>query len=601
VRLTALFGLALLVASALAVTAAAGLSAEPSRPDSVLHVGWTAEPDNLNPFIGYETSAVEVFHLNYDLLVEHRASDLRPVPGLATTWTHSADGRIWTFRLRRGVRWHDGVPFTAADVVFTFEYIMRNKLANFIDYTEGIESVEAVDDHTVRFVCSEPKANMLGMMVWIVPKHIWSKVSPQAAAGSFRNSPPIVGTGPFQVQEWSRGEFVRLKANPDYWRGAPKVHEVVFALYQNADTMAQDLRSHALQVAWDIPSAQFRQIGETPGLASVGGVVNGFTYLGFNCYTGAGSLGSPVLRDWRFRNALNYAVDKQRICTVAYDDHATPATTIIRSGYYPASLDWHWQPPADRVYGFDLAKANALLDAAGYGDSDGDGTRDHAGRPIALRLYARSESAAELRVARLVAGWFTKLGLRIDLEVMDEAAIFDRIYNYHGDTFTPDYDLLLWYWDSEPDPNFILSVLTSGQVGWGSDTQWSDPRYDRLYARQQTTMDQQARKQVVWRMQEVVLRQSPYIPLTYPQWLEGFNTGQWRGWVRSPADVGPVIYSMYNVDTYLSVEPFATAPEADGARGTVIAALMAVVAIASAIVLILVWRRRRHVEEIQED
>jgi ABC-type transport system substrate-binding protein len=202
-----------------APTAAGGASPSPSGTVT-LHVGWTAEPDNLNPFIGFETSVLEMFHLNYDFLVGFRASDLQPVPELATSWSHSSDGKVWTFKLREGVKWQDDVPFTAKDVAFTYNYIVKNQMSNFMNYTDNLEKVEVVDDHTVRFVCSKPKANMLGQVVWILPEHIWSKVSPKAAARTYPNNPPLIGTGPFKLVEWKKGQYVRMVANKDYWRGS---------------------------------------------------------------------------------------------------------------------------------------------------------------------------------------------------------------------------------------------------------------------------------------------------------------------------------------------------------------------------------------------
>ena len=104
------------------------------------------------------------------------------MPGLATSWSHSPDGKTWIFHLRHGVTWQDGVPFTAKDVVFTFNYIVKNQMTNFTTYTDLIKDVVALDNYTVRIDCIKPKANMLGMVIWIVPAHIWSKVSPKAGS-----------------------------------------------------------------------------------------------------------------------------------------------------------------------------------------------------------------------------------------------------------------------------------------------------------------------------------------------------------------------------------------------------------------------------------
>ncbi len=582
------------------VGGALGSSASPSPvAAATLHVGWTAEPDNLNPMIGFETSALEIFHLNYDFLVGFKASDLQPTPELATSWTHSADGKVWTFDLRHGVKWQDGQPFTSADVVFTFETVMKNQIGNYVGYTEYIKTVKALDPYTVQFTCSKAKTNMLGMPIFIVPQHIWGKLSGAQIAKSYPNKIPIVGTGPFQVVEWKRGQFVRMVANKDYWRGAPKVGQIVFSLYTNADTMVADLKSGALQAAWDIPQAEFGPIGSAPDLTSIGGVLNGFNHMGCNCYAGNASLGNPVLKDWRFRQALNWAIDRQKVVSIGYSGHATPATTIIRSGYYKPPLDWHWQPPAAETYAYDPAKAKAALDAAGYKDTNGDGIRDYKGKPITLRLFARTQSSTDQRVGKLLTGWLDAIGLKIDYQVIDEGALTDKIYNFKGNTFAPDYDLFLWYWYSDPDPNFILSVLTTGQIGSWSDTSFSDPEYDSLYAQQQTTVDQQARLQIIWRMQQIAYQKSPYITLTYPQWLEGYNDGQWTGWVKTPSGDGPIIYTEYNIDSYLFANPVAAASSATSSSSTGLYAAVAAGAAVLVVVVLLVVRarRRRTVEE----
>jgi peptide/nickel transport system substrate-binding protein len=601
-----LLAVAALLACALAGGVASAYGTDAAFPAAspaaatVLHVGWTAEPDNLNPMVGYETSALEIFHLNYDYLVGFRASDLQPTPELADSWTHSPDGKVWTFKLREGVEWQDGEPFTADDVVFTFRTIIEDEVSNYVGYTEFIETVKAIDPSTVRFTCSKPKTNMLGMPIPIVPEHIWSKLTAAQITNTFANDPPMIGTGPYQVVEWKRGEYVRAVANKNYWRGAPKADEVIWSLYKNQDTMAADLKSGAIQVAWDIPQAQFDGLDSDANLAAIGGVLNGFNHMGINCYTGKASLGNPALKDAAFRRALNWAIDKQKVVDIGYFGHAEPATTIIRASYYKPPLDFHWQPAEGEVYAFDPARAGSELDAAGYRDTDGDGVReDKAGKPIELRLFARSQSATDQRVGKLIAGWLEAVGVKIDFQVIDEGAMSDMIFNFKGDTFAPDYDLFLWYWYSDPDPNFILSVLTEAQIGSWSDTQWSDAEYDRLYTQQQTTLDAETRKELVWKMQQIAYDQSPYITLTYPEWLEAYNDTQWTGWVRTPSGDGPVIYTQYNIDSYLFAEPkpagAETTSDGSGSTGVIVAVVVAVVAAAGVTVMI-VRRRRRAVE-----
>ena len=143
------------------------------------------------------------------------AKTLAPRPELATSWSVSPDGKTWTFQTRQGVKWQDGVPFTAADVAFTFNYIVKNNLSNLAVYTDGITGAKATGPNTVQIYTKAPKANMLRMVVPILPQHIWSKVSGKAASTSFQNKPPIIGTGPFQVVDWKPGTVRPPQGQPE--------------------------------------------------------------------------------------------------------------------------------------------------------------------------------------------------------------------------------------------------------------------------------------------------------------------------------------------------------------------------------------------------
>ncbi len=182
-------------------------------------------------FVSYE-----IWALNYDLLVGFRAKDwpTSPASGWRPTGRPPDDGKVWTFTITDKAKWQDGEPLTAADVAFTYNYVIENEMGLFIDYVKFITKVEATDDTHVVFTCSKPKANMLGLWIPILPEHIWSKIPPKDAEKSFKNPPPIIGSGPFQTVEVKKGSFVRMVANKDYWKGAPKIDEVIFQTYQNA-------------------------------------------------------------------------------------------------------------------------------------------------------------------------------------------------------------------------------------------------------------------------------------------------------------------------------------------------------------------------------
>ena len=566
-----------------------------------LHIGWVQEPDNLNPFIGIQGTDYMLWHMNYDFLVGFDADTLEPRPELATAWEVSDDGLEWTFTIRDDATWHDGVPVTAKDVAFTFNYINENELLNMAAYTDGITKAEVIDDTHVEITTSAPKANMLQMVVPILPEHIWSKVGGKAATTSYQNKPPIVGNGPFQIVEWQKGKFVRLEANPDYWGGAPKVDEVIFQLYTNPDTMAQDLKLGTIDGAINVPAAQFTQLSGIEGIEANNATSWQFTEIGMNCYDSPDSLGNPVLLDPEFRKAINWAVDRDKVVSVAMNGYATAGSTLI----VPYSK-YHWEPPAESLFTYDPAKANELLDAAGYQDTDGDGFRETKdGEKLSLRFYATSDAPENQTAGKLIVGWLKDVGIKLEYQVLDAGALIDAQYNYKGNTYAPDWDLFIWYWTQDVDPQFMLGIYTPQQVEGWNDCLWTDPEYTELNTQQSQTIDEAARKPIVERMQQIFYESAPYAILAYPFQLEAYDTARWQGWVHVPGNAtgeqqGAVLYSYNNIDTYRFVEPVAeTAAASESSNITVIVIIIAVVATLVMVIIGIVLRVNRRRSETE--
>ena len=553
--------LLLLLAAGVVGVARAGASSSPVPAEKVtLHIGWVQEPDNLNPFIGIQGTDYMLWHMNYDFLVGFDAKTLEPRPELATAWEVSPDGKVWTFTIRSDSKWQDGVPVTARDVAFTFNYINDNQLLNLSTYTNGITKAEVVDDTHVKIYTKAPKANMLRMVVPILPEHIWSKVTGKAATTSYQNKPPIVGDGPFQVVEWQKGKFVRLAANPTYWGGKPKVDEVILELYTNPDTMAQDLKLGTLDGAVDIPPAQFKPLNGQDGITTSKSTSWNFIELAMNSYDSPNSKGNPVLKDQQFRTAVNWAVDRQKVVNVAYQQYATLGSSLV----VPYSK-YHWEPPAGEAFGYDPAKARQILDAAGYKDVNGDGFREtKGGKKLVLRFYATTDSTQNQTAGKLIVGWLKDVGIKLDFQVIDSGALINYQYEYTGNTYTPDWDMFIWYWVQDVDPNFIVDIYTPQQIEGWNDCLWTDPEYTRLNAQQATTIDETKRIPIVQQMQQIFYQGAAYAILAYPYQLEAYNTDKWQGWVHVPGAApdgqqGAVIYNYNNIDTYRFVEPKAAA------------------------------------------
>ena len=592
-RLPLLLAAVLLVGLALAGPGAAQ-SPSPAAGQTTLKVGWDIEPDNLNPFVGYEQSSYEIFHLEYDFLTNYSAAHLETEPGLATSWSHSANGLVWTFKIRSGVKWQDGVPLTAHDVAFTYTFMMKYKLQAFMSALAGIKTVTAPDDTTVVITCSRPKADILSMWVPILPEHIWGRFHSYLQAYNFANNPPIVGSGPFQIVQWVRGQYIRCVANKSYWGGAPKVDQLYFALYTNETTMATDLEKGKIQLAIDLPPALIKGMQTDKSISVQACAQKAFDYLSFNCYTGP-SGGNPVLRDWKFRNALNWAIDRQKLVELAYDGYATPGSTLFEPNFYDPKLDWHWTPPASEAYTFDLQKASQLLTAAGYPLVNGV-RLNKQGKPIVLRLWARTESPSSQVMGKLITGWFEQLGLKIKFSVHDDSILTDAELNYVGQTYKPDYDMYIWYWEpSGSDPGRRLGYFTTAQIQDENDCCWSDPQYDKLFQEQASTLDPQQRKQIVWQMEKIFYQQTPYIVLDYPKLLEGWNVGSWTGWERIPTPDGAVAFLSDNVDNYRLVGPKPAAAASSGMSAASVAGIVIVVVAVVALIVVVLLRRRRNI------
>ena len=609
--------LVLLVVAAVAVLGlawameSAGASESPAAVASadagkvIYKVGWTRQPDNLNPFIGYESPAFEMWYLSYDSLVGYDPKTLSPMKGeestgLATDWTVSDDGLVWTFTLRKNAKWDDGVPLTAKDVAFTYNYVIENEMSNYTAYTNLIEKATAVDDYTVEFVCSKPKPDMIRHWLPILPEHIWSKISAKEAGQSYPNTPPYVGSGPFTVVEWKKNNYVHLVANPSWWGPKPKIDEIYFTYYTNGDSMLQDLKAGNIDGACNLIPAQVKQLQSEPGITARDIVTDGFDELAFNCYEGP-SKGHPALKDAKFRQALNYAVDLQKVADLVFMGSTTAGTTIIPPNYY-RDPDWHWEPPADVKYTYDPEKAKAALDAAGYPDSDGDGRREYEGEPIELRLVARSESTEEQQMAKLIAGWFQDVGIKVKLETMDSSTLTATILAEEKGVLTPDYDMFIWGWYLDFDPGSMLSYFTKSQIGNWSDSFWTDAEYEQLYKQQGEELDPAKRKEYIDRMQQILYEQSPYIVTDYRPDFEAYNTDKWQGYIAIPDPNGNTLVPPFGNGGYanfLTIEPkTAVATEESGgssATWIIVAIVAAVVVIVVA--LVLVRRRGREIEE----
>ena len=485
--------------------------------------------DNLNPLIGWTNNVYEIYAQEYLLMVGRDWQTYKPDDsGIAKSWEVSDDGLVWTFTMNEGMTWHDGEPITAEDAAFTYNFIIENEIAAYVSFVAGIDRVEAVDDLTSRSSARRPSQHDHALDP-LLPEHIWGKMTAKEASQTFQNPPPCIGSGPYQVVEWKKERYLRLEANDDFYLGKPTVDEVLFVVYQNGDTMVQDLKAGTLDAAYLFPPAQYEPLKATAGIEAIEFSWFNWDYVGFNCYEGE-SKGNPVLRDKDFRAALEYAVDREQMVELAYGGMPGPATRSCRPRLERSRL--RLGAPGGGGRDHDPAQAKAVLDQAGYEDTDGDGVREYKGKPIEIRLWAPAESPEAQRAGKLIAGWWEDVGVDVALSVQDEGVFFDNIWAYEGDTFVPDFDVYLWNWDGYADPGQSLTCFTTAQIEGWNEYAWSNEEYDRLDGLQATRLDPDQRAEYIKQMQAVMYEDCPGFTTVFPLKLEAYRTDKWEGWER---------------------------------------------------------------------
>jgi peptide/nickel transport system substrate-binding protein len=545
---------------------AAGAGAQNEDENVVLRIGSSNDIDGFNPFKIVEIPSYEVMNLTYDLLVNFSPKDASPAPGLADSWETSEDGLTWTFHLNKEARWHDGEDVTSEDVAYTFNRILEEEQGLYIDYVRQIESIETPDEHTVVFKTKDPSVQMLSMAVYILPKHIWEDV-PADETKSFANEPAI-GSGPFQAVEWREGQFARLEANPDYFRGAPHIDEIIFQFYDNDDTMVQAFRNGEVDyIAW-FPINLFKSLENQEGIETNSAPDPGFTELGFNLYEPSPeaieefdapktSTGHPALLDSRVREAINWAIDEEALTKRILQGEGIPGSTLVP----PALARYHLEIPESELQGFDIERSRQLLDEAGWRDTNGNGTVDKDGEELQLRLFVRSEDKDSVTAGQFIEDWFGEAGIGLETKAIGDTALTDAIY-------AADYDMFIWGWGSEMDPDFILSILTCDQImGW-SDTFWCNEEYSRMYQEQKTQLDLEERAATIKEMQRIAYEQNPYVVFYYDNQPEAWRTDRFEGWIKTPTntDSGQVAYSVSNA-TYLNLQLLSTGGEGGAESG----------------------------------
>lgn len=534
---------------------------------NVLRVGTTQDLDSMNPWQTALVVGFEVFTLNYDLLVNF-GSNLEPVSGFAESWSQSEDGLTWTFKMREGMLWSDGEPATAEDARWTLQFVLDgiNSEDGFIglgylDYyvgDAGVTAVEAPDATTLVVTTDRPNDQILRTYVPILPKHIWEDIT-LADVADFQNTPTVVGSGPYQAVEWQTGQFIRFQKNPNYWKDAGGADEVIIQIFSSSDTMVQALRTGQLDYAHQVNADQFDALATEEAIVTVEGGANGFTEFGFNTYgTGTGNTipdggpGSPALLDPAFRDAIGYAIDKELLVERVLGGYGTVGSTQVP----PFQTQYHVEPTTPRTFDIELAKSK--LEAAGYVLDANNARLEKEGNPLNLRLFMPDSEATYPAAAQFIQDWLGQLGIQVSTEVFDSQTLTDIMLPPEAGDYTADYDLFIWGWGGDVDPNSLLSIFTCEQIGSTSDSQYCNPAYDALFEEQNVAPTVEERKASLAEMQNIFYDEAPYHVLFYDSNLSAYRTDRFEGWTNQPTEDGAPLFG-YGSTGYTLLTPVGAA------------------------------------------
>jgi peptide/nickel transport system substrate-binding protein len=499
-----------------ALSACAGERQGPSN--DLLIIGYDREPDTMNRFSTHilediQTCIIEGLTITDERMnvipllasevpsLENGGVTLRPDGGMDVAW-----------HIRPGVKWHDGVPFTSADIKFTVEAI------NSPDYnpesTDGfdrIESVETPDSLTAIVRYREVYAPYaLQFIRGALPRHVLAGRDIDGAQDYNRNP---LGTGPYRVAEWKTGEYVLLERVPDYWRGdsLPAIRRLLFRFIANTTTRINQLRGGEVHVTALVPWDKYREVAGIPGLSIHRVPGNSYEHVTLN------ERSVEAFRDVRVRRALTHAIDRELIVRTILDSLAPVIHGPIQQ------VSWAFTDDVTR-YAFDPERARTLLEEAGWRDGNGDGIRERDGKPFSFTLITQAGFAVRENVSQALQRMWRDVGVEANVRLVDGTSI-------SGLWFEGKFDAMLHWWHMPADPELTLFFASDRTPPNGRNINYvDDDSLTRLLYASDRTVDQGKRRALLVAAQQRIAELAVEIPLynvtrldAVPATLEGFT------------------------------------------------------------------------------
>jgi peptide/nickel transport system substrate-binding protein len=480
--------------------------------------GSIGDASNLIPLLSSDSTSHGIASLVFNGLVKYD-KDINIVGDLAESWKISRGGLVITFHLRKGVKWHDGHPFTARDVMFTYRVTIDPKTPTAYagDFLK-VKKAEVLDDYTFRVTYDKPFAPAL--MSWgsiVLPRHLLE--------GKDITTSPLsrhpIGTGPYIFKEWVPGQKIVLVSNPDYFEGRPHIDGNIMRIIPDMATMFLELRANGIDRMNLTPLQYTRQTENNLFRKNF----NKYRYLSFSYSYLGYNLKNPLFADKRVRQAIAYGINKDEIIRGVLLGLGREATGPYKPG------TWVYNPHV-MTYPYNPGKAKELLGDAGWKDTDGDGVLDKDGQPFVFEIITNQGNEIRAKCAEIIQRRLGEIGIKVKIRVLEWAAFVNDFINKRR------FDATILGWTIPLDPD-IYDVWHSSKMGPQelNFISYKNEEVDTLIEKGRGTFDQKERKKYYDRIQEILAEEQPYLFLYVPDALPIIHA-RFRGVEPAPLGIG---------------------------------------------------------------
>ena len=498
---------------------------KPPAYGDILVRGDIGDASNLIPILASDSASHAVAGMVFNGLVKYD-KNMNIVGDLAQSWEISQNGLVITFRLRQGVKWHDGKPFTAADVLYTYQVTIDPKTPTAYagDFLK-VKKAEALDDFTFRVTYDKPFAPAL--ISWasaILPRHLLS--GKDITKSGLARHP--IGTGPYKFKEWVAGQKIVLTSNDDYFEGRPYIDGRITRIIPDTATMFLELRAQNIGMMGLTPLQYTRQTDNNlfkENFNKYRYLAFAYTYLGYN-------LKNPLFADKRVRQAISYAVNKDEIISGVLLGLGKPATGPYKPG------TWAYQDKV-KTYNYDPARARDLLKQAGFADTNGDGVLEKDGKPFEFEILTNQGNETRQKCAEIIQRQLKEVGITVKIRIVEWSAFVTDFINKRR------FDAVILGWTIPLDPDaydvWHSSKTAPEQLNFVS---YKNPEADDMLEKGRSTFDQAQRKKYYDRFQEILAEDQPYTFLYVPEDLI-IISNRIRGVEPAPIGIGHNIIKWY--------------------------------------------------------